>query len=84
MEIILINYPYKDYEVGDVVDLGEKKNESMVAMGRAVWYVAPKGKPKKKRSSTKGSKGKPKKKRSSTKGSKKRGGGEKSEFWDKI
>lgn len=38
MEIILVNYPYGDFEVGEVIDLGEKKNESMVSKGRAVWF----------------------------------------------
>ena len=38
--IRLINYGYKKWKVGDIVDLGDKKNESMIAIGRAV--AAPK------------------------------------------
>lgn len=41
MKIILINYPYKDHEIGDVLDLGEEKNKSMVSMHRAVWAEEP-------------------------------------------
>ncbi len=37
MKIKLIRHPYGDYEVGEVVDLGEEKNKSMVSIGRAVW-----------------------------------------------
>ncbi|MBU0572690.1 hypothetical protein KKH23_02910 [Patescibacteria group bacterium] len=37
MKIKLISYPYKDYEVGEIVDLGEDKNRSMVSLQRAVW-----------------------------------------------
>ncbi len=37
MKIKLVRYPYKDYEVGEIVDLGEEKNTSMVSIGRAVW-----------------------------------------------
>jgi hypothetical protein len=37
MEIKLIKYPYKDYEVGEIIDLGDEKNSSMVSIGRAVW-----------------------------------------------
>ncbi|MFH1536182.1 MAG: hypothetical protein ABIC96_03905 [Patescibacteria group bacterium] len=36
-KIILTNYPYQKYEIGDIVDLGEEKNASMVSLGRAVW-----------------------------------------------
>jgi len=35
--IKLKNFPYKEHEVGDVVDLGEEKNRSMVDLGRAVF-----------------------------------------------
>jgi len=35
--IRLINYPYGKYKVGDEVDLGDEKNQSMVALGRAVF-----------------------------------------------
>jgi hypothetical protein len=34
--IRLINYGYKNHKVGDIVDLGKKKNESMISIGRAV------------------------------------------------
>lgn len=34
--IVLINYPYKDWKVGEKTDLGKVKNESMIAMGRAL------------------------------------------------
>ena len=34
--IRLINYGYKKWKVGDIVDLGEKKNKSMISIGRAV------------------------------------------------
>lgn len=37
MKIILTNYPYKNFKIGETVDLGEAKNKSMVALGRAVW-----------------------------------------------
>ena len=37
MKIKLVRYPYKDYEVGEIVDFGEEKNASMVSIGRAVW-----------------------------------------------
>ena len=40
--IRLINYGYKKWKVGDVVDLGDKKNESMIAIGRAVAVATPK------------------------------------------
>lgn len=36
--IKIIKYTYKDYEVGEVVDLGEEKNTSMVSFQRAVWW----------------------------------------------
>ena len=36
-KIQLIEYSYQDHQVGDVVDLGEIKNTSMVGLGRAVW-----------------------------------------------
>jgi len=47
MNIKLVRFPYKDYEVDDVVDLGPEKNRSMVALGRAVWEEPPKVEPKK-------------------------------------
>ena len=37
MKIKLVRHPYGDYEVGEVVDLGEEKNKSMVELQRAVW-----------------------------------------------
>lgn len=37
-QIKLIRFPYKNFEVGEIVDLGEEKNKSMVALQRAVWY----------------------------------------------
>jgi len=37
MKIILVNYPYGEYEIGTVVDFGEAKNKSLVEMQRAVW-----------------------------------------------
>ena len=37
MKIKLVRYPYRDYKVGEIVDLGEEKNKSMVSIGRAVW-----------------------------------------------
>jgi len=40
-KIVLTNYPYDKYSVGDIVDLGEIKNTSLVGMGRAVWYEGP-------------------------------------------
>lgn len=38
MKIKLINYAYKDYPVGEIVDFGEEKNKSLVSLQRAVWY----------------------------------------------
>ena|SRR3989344_3642727 len=35
--IKLANYPYREYKVGEIVDLGEEKNKSMVSLQRAVW-----------------------------------------------
>ncbi len=37
MKIIIVRYPYMDYEVGEVVDLGEELNKSLVELQRAVW-----------------------------------------------
>lgn len=37
MKIKLINYPYKNYEVGEICDFGEEKNASLVSLQRAVW-----------------------------------------------
>lgn len=42
MKIRLVKYSYKDYKPGDVVDLGDEKNESMVELQRAVWANPPK------------------------------------------
>lgn len=35
--IKLTNYPYQDYQVGEICDFGVEKNTSLVAFGRAVW-----------------------------------------------
>jgi len=38
MKIKIVRFPYMDYEVGDVVDLGEEQNRSLVEdFQRAVW-----------------------------------------------
>jgi len=37
MKIKLVKHSYMDYEVGEVVDLGEEKNASLVEFQRAVW-----------------------------------------------
>lgn len=37
MKIKLVKFPYEDYEVGEVIDLGEEKNASLVEFQRAVW-----------------------------------------------
>lgn len=42
MKIKLVRFPYKDFEIGEVVDLGEEKNRSMVSIQRAVWFEDPK------------------------------------------
>lgn len=55
MKIKLKKYPYKDYEAGEVVDLGEEKNASMVRMGRAV-FVAEEAPVKKKKTKKKSKK----------------------------
>ena len=48
MKIKLVGFPFRDYQIGEIVDLGEEKNRSMVALGRAVFYEPPeKPKPKK-------------------------------------
>lgn len=39
--IRLINYPYKKWNIGDIIDLGKAKNESMISMGRAVAVAKP-------------------------------------------
>lgn len=36
-KIKLIHFPYGEYQVGSVCDLGEEKNNSMVALNRAVF-----------------------------------------------
>lgn len=38
-KIILINYPYDKFEVGDICDFGEDVNRSLVGQGRAVWNI---------------------------------------------
>ena len=52
MKIKLIRYPYKDYELGEVVDLGIEKNESMVSIQRAVWFKRAKKKKRTAKSAT--------------------------------
>lgn len=37
MKIKLIHYPYYKHEVGDIVDLGEEINNSLVSLERAVF-----------------------------------------------
>jgi len=87
MKIRLVNYPYLDYEIGDVVDLGEVKNRSMVSIQRAVWEEE-KPEPKKKKGGKKNAK-KPKikskpsnkirpKKKNAKKPTEKEG------FWEKL
>ena len=49
MKIRLIRYPYKDYEIGEIIDLGEEKNKSMVSLQRAVWFEEEKKKPRAKK-----------------------------------
>lgn len=41
MKIKLIHYPYGKYKVGEIVDLGEELNKSLVSFERAVWLEAP-------------------------------------------
>lgn len=55
MPIQLINHPFKDHEVGEVVDLGDEKNQSLVQLQRAIWVE---DKPKKKRKKKRASKSK--------------------------
>ncbi len=52
MKIKLIRYPYMDYELGEVVDLGEDKNASMVSIQRAVWFKRAKKKKRAAKSAT--------------------------------
>lgn len=40
-KIILINYPYGDFQVGDECDFGEEINKSLVGQQRAVWAEPP-------------------------------------------
>ena len=58
MKIKLVRYPYKDYEVGEIVDLGEEKNSSMVSIGRAVWVEEEEKKKTSKKKPARGSDGK--------------------------
>lgn len=37
MKIKLIHYPYKDFQIGEIVDFGEEINKSLVSFDRAVW-----------------------------------------------
>jgi len=52
MKIKLVRHPYQDHKIGDVIDLGEEKNKSLVEFQRAVWVEEGKSKKilKKKRS----------------------------------
>lgn len=51
MKIKIVRFPYQDYDVGDIIDLGEEKNASLVSLQRAVYVdETPK---KKKKTSTK-------------------------------
>ena len=53
MKIKLVKFPYEDYEVGEIIDLGEEKNASLVEFQRAVWVEEePKKKPTKKATKT--------------------------------
>lgn len=40
-KIVITNYDYMEHPIGSVVDLGDIKNNSLVGMGRAVWYESP-------------------------------------------
>lgn len=44
MKIIIVRYPYEDYEVGEVADFGDEVNASLVEFQRAVWAEEPKPK----------------------------------------
>lgn len=37
MKIKIIHYPYYKHQIGDVVDLGDEINTSLVSFNRAVW-----------------------------------------------
>lgn len=38
MKIKIVKFPYMDYEVGEIIDLGEEQNRSLVEdFQRAVW-----------------------------------------------
>jgi len=37
MKIKIIHYPYYDHKIGDIVDLGDELNKSLVSFDRAVW-----------------------------------------------
>lgn len=39
MKIKLINYPYQNFQIGDICDLGDEKNRSMVSLDRAVFVT---------------------------------------------
>lgn len=47
MKIKLVRHPYEDYKVGEIIDLGEEKNKSMVEFQRAVYATDDDLKPKK-------------------------------------
>lgn len=37
MKIKLIHYPYDEHQVGEILDLGDELNKSLISFGRAVW-----------------------------------------------
>ena len=37
MKIKIIHFPYYKHEIGEIVDLGEELNKSLVSFDRAVW-----------------------------------------------
>ena len=45
MKIKLINYPYYGHPVGEIIDLGEELNASLVSFNRAVWIETKKAPP---------------------------------------
>lgn len=38
MDVKIVHLPYREHNIGDVVDFGEAKNSSLVSMQRAVWH----------------------------------------------
>ena len=39
MKIKIIHHPYYNHKIGDIVDLGEEINASLISFGRAVWVT---------------------------------------------